>query len=408
MAAAPAADQLGHVARADDVGLARQQRQLRVEALGGRAPERAIPRLGGRVADAVVVEHQHAVPGRQPPQQAAQRRPVEQRSDALGARRHQAPAGATATGATASSRRPITGGLPVLPVCFGSGPGAEPQSAEVRDALVDAVGLVHLDLDRADVAGPVGLLAQDALLGPLDVHLHVVDDRRAGEARQQRVEAERRDGVLAAGRRRVLVDVEGELVAAAARVADLAVVDPDGGVDELGARRPRRDVGAAQLGVLAVELDADHARQRADRREVGHRAADVGAEVPDRADARRVDLRRRQVVGWQEGVGQRPHVSGAGADPEALAAERTQPQLDLLARAVRSRRQPAAQRGEVGAERGALEQAGDAIGARERTSSHACAESSRLPSVRVEAGAMGGTILHRRSNTPTLQARDRR
>src|SRR5262249_54539582 len=110
------------------------QRELLVEPLRGRAEERAIPRLRRGVADAVVVEHQHAAPGRHAREQGPQPGRVEQRGDALGAGGGHQPAGgaggasAGAAGAgTASSRTPITGGLPVRPLCLGSGQARKPR-----------------------------------------------------------------------------------------------------------------------------------------------------------------------------------------------------------------------------------------------------------------------------------------
>src|SRR3954453_20452943 len=121
-----------------------------------------------------------------------------------------------------------------------AGWGAEPPEDGL--ALVERVAEGALDLDRAYGVGPIRVALEQLELGALHVHLHVVHRLRRTVLSEKRVERSRR---CAAGSLGAIVGhdvVAGGAVVVV--VAHLAVVHPDGTLDDLAALAPRRDVAA--------------------------------------------------------------------------------------------------------------------------------------------------------------------
>src|SRR3954463_1114843 len=178
--------------------------------------------------------------------------------------------------------------------------GREAEPPEVALALVERVAEVRLDLNRAYGVGPIRVALEQLELGTLHVHLHVVHRLRRTVLPEKRAERSRRCAAVSLG-----AIVGHDVVAGGAVVvvvAHLAVIDPDGALDDLAALAPYRDVAASESRVVGIELRAEHARLRIERGHVRHREPDVRAEVPDHAEAALDRLVRRQVIAMEEGV----------------------------------------------------------------------------------------------------------
>jgi hypothetical protein len=112
-------------------------------------------------------------------------------------------------------------------------------------------------------------------------------------------------------------------------VPALAVLGPDGRLDQLGAVVPRLEVAPRERDVVGGQLDPDDARLRPAQRHVGHRQPDVRAQVPDEVHPAALHARGGQVVAVHEDVPDRVDVGGALAHIHRAPAQAADPQLDL-------------------------------------------------------------------------------
>jgi len=194
---------------------------------------------------------------------------------------------------------------------------AEAKSSEVLGAFVGGVAAVALHLQGPDVRGPRNCGNEDVPLRAFDVHLHVIGRSRLGE---QVVQEQRVDFAAIEG------DSEARFVPSLTLDADHQTLRPDGRADHLTAVGPGLSVPTSESCVRRVEFDTDDVRGREGVRQVGHRQADVRAEIPDQA---RLD-RSGQMGSVVEDVEERCGVRGSAPKRDGLTAQRLDAD-DLLA-----------------------------------------------------------------------------